>query len=164
MDLLGQANTLVVTPNQRLAQHLQAQYSAQQHQQGITTWKTPSIQAIEQWYHQLWQQALPDYDSVLLTTQQSLFLWQQVIHENSQHLLNTLKVARTLKETWQMMHEWEISFDTLASYANTNTDYFIHAAQQYLHTLEQQGWTDLPRFKHKLAQTLSFSNTLSCRR
>src|SRR2546422_1077257 len=77
------ARITVVTPNRRLAQALTAEFDSFQVAKGLTVWEAPDILPFGAFVERLWEDALyselGDKLPLLLTPQQELLLWEQIL-------------------------------------------------------------------------------------
>src|SRR5690554_2733056 len=111
LQLVTQGYTLV-TPTSRLARYLQFRYTSVQIQQGKKTWETPDILPWNAWLQRSWDDITLANDTglLLLSTQQQLLIWQEIIGKSSyaSGLLHTAATARQVMQAWQLCRQWEI--------------------------------------------------------
>src|SRR2546428_3457140 len=106
------ARITVVTPNRRLAQALTAEFDAFQIGKGLTVWEAPDILPFGAFVERLWEDALyselGDKLPLLLTPQQELLLWQEVIATSGEgkDLLFTETAAAHCRDAWGLLHQW----------------------------------------------------------
>src|SRR5438128_5666608 len=108
------ARITVVTPNRRLAQALTAEFDAFQIGKGLAVWEAPDILPFGAFVERLWEDALyselGDKLPLLLTPQQELLLWQEVIASSREgkDLLFTETAAAHCRDAWGLLHQWRI--------------------------------------------------------
>src|SRR2546426_6442712 len=108
------ARITVVTPNRRLAHALTAEFDAFQIGKGLTVWEAPDILPFGAFVERLWEDALyselGDKLPLLLTPQQELLLWQEVIATSGEgkDLLFTETAAAHCRDAWGLLHQWRV--------------------------------------------------------
>ena len=127
------ARITVVTPNRRLAQALTAEFDAFQVAKGLSVWEAPDILPFGAFVERLWEDALyselGDKLPLLLTPQQELLLWQEVIATSGEgkDLLFTETAAAHCRDAWGLLHQWRIG----AARGNEDHSAFSEWARQY---------------------------------
>src|SRR5256712_1974804 len=127
------ARITVVTPNRRLAQALTAEFDAFQIGKGLTVWEAPDILPFGAFVERLWEDALyselGDKLPLLLTPEQELLLWQEVIatSREGKDLLFTETAAAHCRDAWGLLHQWWIG----AARGNEDHSAFSEWARQY---------------------------------
>src|SRR6266480_4170045 len=127
------ARITVVTPNRRLAQALTAEFDAFQIGKGLSVWEAPDILPFGAFVERLWEDALyselGDKLPLLLTPQQELLLWQEVIATSGEgkDLLFTETAAAHCRDAWGLLHQWRIG----AARGNEDHSAFSEWAKQY---------------------------------
>lgn len=122
----------VLTPNLRLARELNVQYAAYMTAQGEVVWEKPNIFAIDVWVRSLWNSALQTHcvELNLLSTQQSLILWEQVIGDMSP-ALNAASVATVAEQAHQLCYLWQLDRQHRAFFQNENSHTFVKWANEF---------------------------------
>jgi ATP-dependent helicase/nuclease subunit B len=114
------ARITVVTPNPRLSRVLTSEFDSFQAGKGLTVWEAPDILPFGALVERLWEDALysglGDKLPLLLTPEQELLLWQEVIA--SSDLLFTETAAAHCRDAWALLHQWRIGA------AKGNEDHF----------------------------------------
>ncbi len=104
-------NAVIVTPSRLLASVAGQQFTRHQLEQGIESWRRPSIFNVDAWLTACWQEAR--YSSakipVLLSVPQERLLWQQVIEREAPELFDVPSTARLAMAAAKVMAEWQIS-------------------------------------------------------
>ncbi len=126
------ADTLLITPNRRLARQLKRSYSAAQQQ---PHWQVPDIIPWEPYLQRCYSDLIVagHCDSVLLSASQSAYLWQTIICSSPQGslLLNINDCAKQAQKAWQLMQEWQVSWDALETNSTEDAQQFLHWAKQF---------------------------------
>ena len=104
--------SLVLTANQRLATILGLRYQQQQIASGETTWETPNILAYSTWLEQCYLDCLTQghLQAYLLSTQQSLTVWENIIRQSpqGQGLLRVKSTAKSVQQAWGLIQQWQL--------------------------------------------------------
>ncbi len=148
-DLIDQYDeeTILLTPNRRLAAVLQQIYQAHQVEKNLSVWKTPEIMPINLWLNQLWK-ALNTHPTetlpILLNSLQENYLWEKVVKIATENtpLLQLSETAHAAKAAWGLMQQWDISLDHPSF--ETTSDYFTFKKIALLFTefCESNHWVD----------------------
>ena len=144
---------VVITVNQRLARSLQTQVETAYVKEGYLSWDSPAIISYESFLLNSWQgrfnqiqsnlqQSLLLADKVLLTPEQSLALWEQVVGQSVESvLLNVGATAKAALRARSLTFQWNIS---TISTEHTSPDVAVfnewHA--QYQALLTKNSWID----------------------
>lgn len=164
------ANTVVVTPNRRLAQSLKRAYDQAQRATGRLAWASPDILPLATFtvrtYHALTLQASGDADvparqQQLIDALQSHVLWEQVIRksEASNTLLSIPQTAKHAASAWSVAHQWRL-FDPMRSYPlHEDAQMFWNWARQFQQLCVENSVVDHAVLPDLLANLLS--NTLT---
>src|SRR5207253_4802784 len=123
------AAVTVVTPNKRLSQALMLEFDAFQIGKGLSVWEAPDILPFGAFVERLWEDALysalGDKLPLLLTPQQELLLWEQILEGND--LLILPQAAAQCRDAWGLLHQWRIG----AARGNEDHSAFSEWARQY---------------------------------
>ncbi|MEO1889813.1 MAG: PD-(D/E)XK nuclease family protein [Cycloclasticus sp.] len=111
--------TVVLTVNQRLARHLLGNVEQAYIAEGATAWASPNIISFDSWLIQAWQQRFnregvepihTNINKTLLAPEQTLVLWEKVIHNGSgAELLNVTATAKAANKARQLGVQWDIA-------------------------------------------------------
>jgi probable DNA repair protein len=147
LDSLFKANTVVLTPNQRLTATLLKKYNRQQILQGKSCWPTVDLLPLASWIQRLWNQYTAthmDGEFLPLTANQELLLWEDIITQapESEHLLKISDLAQQAKTAWSTLHKWCSDFRHPAFSLTENSRVFQQWAQQFADRCQQQKWLD----------------------
>lgn len=151
-------DTLVLTPNERLARHLRAQEDRDLRHAGLEVWEPREILSWRAWLQRLWDEGLPfDTDRpCLLTPMQAAALWQRVLEE-SEHgprLLNPRQAARTVAEAWRLLQDHVAHVDPEEPFLSDDSRAFAEWAAEFQQRCEAQGWLDPARLAEALTERL----------
>ncbi len=135
----------VVTANRRLARILGKEHGAQQVASGLSAWRSPDINAWQDWLISLIatahnQKSLP----TRITPQQSQVLWERCLRKELTESVSSLAgLVRLSRDTWQRLADWQISItDVARSAQNPDQRMFAVVAGRYLGILEREHWVD----------------------
>ncbi len=112
---------LIITANNRLANHISQAWGQQQSAAGRSCWQLPAVFALESWISQQWQALCdleaPDTDALVLNSQQEQLIWQSAVLEDD---LNSagLPVAATARQcatAYRLVQQWLIPEPQLAT-------------------------------------------------
>lgn len=113
-------NSIVITPNRRLANHLQQRFAVTQCSKNLQAWHSLLVLPLDSWLQNLWQNHGNSH--VLLTSNQELLLWQQSINKISGSEFATF--AYLAKEAFMLLNSWEL--DTkIDDYSTFNEDALV---------------------------------------
>ncbi len=140
-------NTVLLTPNRRLAVYYQKQYQQHQLKQQINCWQSLDILPYTSWLERVWKdyhhQTMQD-NSILLSPNQELTVWEEIIAETPEnsHLLQMSATAEIAKSAWSLLKQWcvELNESTLKSSEDSNT--FWRWAKQFQLRCQKQHWID----------------------
>src|SRR5436853_882532 len=123
------AGITVVTPNPRLSRVLTSEFDSFQIAKGLTVWEAPDILPFGAFVERLWEDALysalGDKLPLLLTPQQELLLWEQILEGND--LLILPQAAAQCRDAWGLLHQWRVG----AARGNEDHSAFSEWAKQY---------------------------------
>ncbi|OGT30232.1 MAG: hypothetical protein A3E87_00655 [Gammaproteobacteria bacterium RIFCSPHIGHO2_12_FULL_35_23] len=102
-------NSLVLTPNKRLAARIHQEYARYQKQ---TVWQTPAILPLDTWLENCWQLLVTQGQTngyLLLNNQQTQLIWQRLIKEDcTENLLNLNATCQQVNNAWQLLQQWQL--------------------------------------------------------
>lgn len=138
---------LLLTPNQRLAATLMKHYTSEKIKQGERTFPTPHIRPLNIWIQDLWSQLVNremNGDFLLLTPDQELVLWEEVISEEpeSSELLKLSDLAKQAKSAWSTLKLWQLGFDHHSFVFTDNARHFQTWALRFEERLKKQSLLD----------------------
>lgn len=149
-----QQSAAVLVPTRSLANTLNEQLAEYYISEGKTVWESANILIWGDYIKQLWQLNRQQLNysigaRQLISSQQSLLLWTQVIEssrreEQALTLLNVQQTARAVQRSWTLMHDWRISIDEIQQDHVADTVQFIEWLQAYKELLSKRGLVDEP--------------------
>src|SRR3989442_4511407 len=123
------ARITVVTPTPRLSRVLTSEFDSFQVAKGLTVWEAPDILPFGAFVERLWEDALyselGDRLPLLLTPQQELLLWEQILEGSN--LLILPQAAAQCRDAWGLLHQWRIG----AARGNEDHSALSEWAKQY---------------------------------
>lgn len=127
------AQTIIITANTGLTNHIKHQYEHLQHSHMAKTWMTLDCLPLAAWWHRLWEQYL--YADIagnftLLTQAQELMLWQTIITQSklTSYYAPSNQLAQTARVAWELMQKWQLNHNY---YLNNNQITFLQWAEQF---------------------------------
>lgn len=140
-------NTIVLTPNRRLAATLHKLYQEKQEHNNLYAWKTPVIIPAATWIQLQWETLQNNPDNtlpLLLNTVQESVLWEEVVNQITERspLLRTSEAALAAKSAWQLMQQWQASFDDARFDSSPDYQAFKQFAQHFKMLCEKNNWID----------------------
>lgn len=141
------ADSVVITPNRRLAMSLHGQYQQIKLEEGLTCWETPVILPVNTWIEKTWS----DYTGntftptpYILNASQEQQLWEKILAESryQQFFLQVSETARLVKSAYGLLKQWQVTPNH--PLFNSADDYL--ALRQWIHqfesTCETNHWID----------------------
>ena len=134
---------MVVTASNRQADFLRQQYRYYQRQNHLTVWQRPAIITDKLWLISLYQQVQIKQESdiepwSLLTDQESRLLWEDIIEDDGDYLLDTRRTAERVRQAANRLEQWlltdEIDDDDRFSWREETQrfkDWYLKNKQQY---------------------------------
>lgn len=150
----------VVVPTRSLATSLIERFSHHQIAKGARVWESPNIllwndYLLLMWHanHQQLGQAAGAHS--LISEQQSLLLWTQVIEtskrrESELTLLNVQQTARAVQRSWRLIHDWQLSEATLRDNHVADIAQFLEWLKDYRTLLQKRSQIDFPLLQQQL--------------
>jgi len=159
-SLLDRPELTVITATRRLSRRLLHEYNQYQLARGLTAWPTPDILSWSAWVQRQWQALsinAPEHQVVLSTTQ-SLQVWQKIIEADSDALINTQSTAQRAQSARQQIIDYILDLSD-----ESNRQWFVYDVdasrwldwhQQYTQSLAENNWLDGPTVTQKLIQQI----------
>lgn len=145
-----EADGVILTVNNRLANFLHKTYAKYQKEKGKHAWETPSIYPFTTWLEILWKQSKLS-SHYLLTDFQEKLIWQDIIATTlSDSLINLDATAELAQQAWQMINLWNLSIDAILPSDNKEISTFIHLTRQFQERCSQHNWLSRSRLPHHL--------------
>lgn len=130
-------NTLVLTVTRRLCRYLTVQYDQSQLSLGRQAWRSPTILPLSTWLNLQWQQLQQPY--LLLSPEQDLRLWQQIVTESrwGEQLINTDAAAKLAQQAWCYLRQWQKPLSSVQEFATIENQAFSAWVKRYQQRCEQ---------------------------
>lgn len=125
-------DSIVLTPNRRLARYCLARYESWNIEQGQLAWPTPKILPIEDWLEELWLSL--ERPEIKLSNFEMLQCWELAILNSplSEEILNVNAAAKVAKQAWTYLCHWRKSLKQIQELNNPETQAFSEWAHSYL--------------------------------
>lgn len=144
-DLERGALAIASTP--RLARQIEQRYAQWKMRAGETAWPTPRIRVYDDWLQEIWlsRPAQAPGAPRLLSDDQELLLWEQVIQGNSggvqaPYLLQLASTARTARQSWRRIHEWDLDWGGLQDHRGADAEALVAWAYDLQKILSDNHW------------------------
>jgi probable DNA repair protein len=155
------AGTLVVlTPNRRLAQSLEAAHDAACAAGGRTSWPAADILPIDDWARRLHEESAVDDTApapVLLAEDQESFVWEDIVAGDraAAVLVGTAALAREARAAWALANDWGLEGALGSWEAAPDAQAFARWAAAWRKRLEREGWIDSAGLPGRAARLLA---------
>lgn len=110
-----EANSLILTPNNRLATKIRQAWGQYQYQYGHSCWESPQVHAIEQWINEQWLQycdagVSPMATGAIVTPTMEQLLWEQAIDQDTAKPTQLLpsNFAQLAHNSYSIIQRWKI--------------------------------------------------------
>jgi ATP-dependent helicase/nuclease subunit B len=136
------AGITVVTPNNRLAQALRAEFDVFQKAKKLQVWEDADILPLNAFSARLYEEALYAEQDVprLLAPAQAQALWEELLAPTD--LLAVPQAAADCRRAWELAHQWRID-GALASFpGNEDAKAFARWAAEYARRCRKEGLID----------------------
>jgi probable DNA repair protein len=139
--------TTVLTPNRRLSATLLKKYNQVQIEQGKTCWPSLAILPLASWIQTLWQYYLAEQQDtapLLLTAQQELVLWEDILQKFpvNETLLQLSATAELARSAWGILKQWQVDLAHPTLKATEDSQAFILWATHFQNTCQKNHWLD----------------------
>lgn len=145
-------STAVLVPTRSLANALNEQFAQYNIAQGLMVWEAPTILVWSDYLRVLWQAnrdmlSMRFNANTLISSQQSLLLWTQVIEasrreERDLTLLNVQQTARAVQRSWRLMSDWRVSAQNISQDHVADTAQFLLWLEAYQIQLQKRSVID----------------------
>jgi len=136
-------NTLLLTPNRRLAAHMQTAYAEACSRHGLQVWEQPLIFPIDDWIQHCWQRLINansplTRNKTRLQPLQETLLWEGIIRDDEKSLLlKPFATAKQAQSAWRTLHLWQCELSN-EFYFHPDCNRFAYWAKQFQHRCEKQ--------------------------
>ncbi|NQY42753.1 MAG: PD-(D/E)XK nuclease family protein [Legionellales bacterium] len=147
-------NSVIVTPNRRIAADLLNDYSKYKISNNEISWQTPTILPLEAYINKLW--GLPLLDSInnkplVLTDEQQIIIWEDIIQKSTSNLLfNCLEPARIAKEANDLINHWDLNIEEVEQSYSPDCQNFINWRYEFKSYLEKNNFVESSNLPSKL--------------
>jgi probable DNA repair protein len=131
-------DTVVLTPNQQLANSLIKRFEKWQPQQS-----NASILSIYNWLQLKWQ-LISSTNIILLSDAQRYVIWEDIVRNSLQGslLLNAAPTIRTAIDAWTLLNSWQINIEHPQFNDSEDTRVWQHWAKEYILRCNKNRWLD----------------------
>jgi hypothetical protein len=150
---------VVLTPNHRLAQALEAEFDRAQGARGLPSWEAPDILHFSAFVERAYEEALYGSEGgelpALLTPAAEQILWEEAVRAGEWHakVLSAPATAALAADGWSLAHEWGIDSALAVWPGNEDSEAFAAWRSHYLRRTERDRLLDAARLP-LLAATL----------
>ncbi|MGA8261054.1 MAG: PD-(D/E)XK nuclease family protein [Arenicellales bacterium] len=137
----------VITSNRHLARQVTQRYADWKVSGSARAWTTPRVLAYDDWLEEAWQLAFEHRPGAprLLTDDQESQVWEQIIRlrgagSDSPALLQIPGAARTARQAWRLIHDWDLDWRRLRQYKSADTEAFLAWADTLRERLNDERW------------------------
>ncbi|MDG1462740.1 MAG: hypothetical protein P8R04_04145, partial [Gammaproteobacteria bacterium] len=155
----------VVTANNRLARHLELEFSKAERASGKAAWRTPDVLPWSLWILRVWQEARISIgaavvigDQRVLSSNQSALVWEQVINDllDKHPTANPPALARLASRSWKLLHQWQVASADMCSAAySADQKAFVAWSNSFRQRCKQQGWLTAEELPARIGELLS---------
>lgn len=139
-------DTLILTPNRRLAAHHLKQYQQYQVTQGKLCWHSLDILPFNSWLIRTWKEYTNkeiSAASLLLSANQELVIWEDIISQSEQnHLLQVSETAEIAKSAWGILKQWQVPLNHPSLQLTEDSHVFLTWAKQFQKYCKKNHWLD----------------------
>lgn len=136
-----------IAATRRLARQAAQRYADWKMQAGAGAWPTPRVRVCDDWLLEIWQAAFEHLPGTprLLSEDQELLLWEQVIRRrpaaaSPQALLQLSGTARTARQSWNRIHQWQLEWRHIAEFRGADSAAFLDWAGALRRVLDERNW------------------------
>lgn len=165
------ADTHVITANQRTARFLSEQWDLWQQSRGAQAWPSLPCQSLQLWLENLWKQmlvaGLPEEElKKVMTPAQQRKIWSSIVAEqlDSGEILSTEGIVDAAMQAWQILRQWEKSLKDLPDDQQSETTLLKNCIRAYRDYCDETGFMDTVARTQLIEQLLLSSTEVNCRR
>jgi len=139
------SKSLLLTPNRRLAAHVQSAYAEACSQRGLSVWETPAIHPLDEWLQHCWSHLLADNSNLtrqltLLPPQHEILLWERLIRDDEKSvLLKPYATAKQAQSAYRGLQLWQTELNQ-EFYYHPDCARFAHWTKQFQQLCIQRGF------------------------
>ncbi|MFK7731910.1 MAG: PD-(D/E)XK nuclease family protein [Pseudomonadales bacterium] len=141
-ELFALEHTLILTPNQRLAQQILQQGDDVAQLSGEKSWSMPPVMAVSSWLQMLWENATaaglkPCNEYWVLSAAEELELWRgAMLASLDTAFIAPESAAKQLMQAWQVLCNWQVDIQSKEQRSrfqlNDNCSFFIKVCDRVL--------------------------------
>ncbi len=151
---------VVLTPNRRLAQALEAAHDAARAAEGLASWPAADVLPIDEWARRLHEESSLDDGAVaplLLAEDQEAFGWEEIVAGDTSAgvLVGASALAREARVAWALASDWDLEGALGAWEASADSQAFARWAVAWRKRLEREGWIDAAGLVTRAARWLA---------
>jgi len=147
-----QEKSVTLTPNKRLAKHLQKQFCIELTKQNKTAWLNKKILPLTTWLTMLWQESQDN--RVLINQSQEVLLWQKVISEN---LGDTFVSLTDLAINYhELINGWQIK-EKSKLFQDVYEKFLLYCKEKNLITISELPNLLIPYLANYKLETITFA-------
>jgi ATP-dependent helicase/nuclease subunit B len=141
----------IVTVNTRLARRLRRELDVERGAAGDQFWETEEVMPWGAWLRRQWDEVVyaGRDERALLSPSQETALWERVIRESNDDLLNPEGTAGVAAQAWMLLHNWRIPKRAEAFAEVADTAAFFRWLQKFQAILKTRGFiseAELPEY------------------
>ncbi|MBX2886003.1 MAG: PD-(D/E)XK nuclease family protein [Granulosicoccus sp.] len=151
---------VLVTPNQRLARACLADFARLRTQEGKLGWPTPHVVPFQSWLQSLYRDlfATGRVSKRLLSEEQSLALWREVINQSDTAAVLSLNATATsVANAWEIENSWVIDLAPSALPLTEDQAQYELWKKHYLDLCAERGCIDSACVSRTLQESLADS-------
>ncbi|HLB57341.1 MAG TPA: hypothetical protein VJL60_00850 [Gammaproteobacteria bacterium] len=140
--------TVLLTPNHRLAATFLKKYNAFQLSQKKSCWTTPDILPFQRWLERLWKTVAAENITssipLLLTPNQEQCVWEDILQQSpaSDYLLQLADTANIVKSAWKTLKQWQVPLTHPDLDSTEDSRAFLQWAMQFEKIIQERHWID----------------------
>lgn len=156
--------TVILTPNRRLAATLQQRYQEFQLKQNKRCWQTATILPFLSWIQRLWGEkvnlSFDEHTPLILNPTQETYLWEKVISASplGETLLRVNETAELAHSAWKLLSEWRVPITKLLDSSNEDNMALYHWTTSVKALYQKNKWLDGASLLSQLIPSLPMLN------
>lgn len=141
------ADTVLLTPNRRLAAHYVHHFGNFQLTQNKKSWNGLDVLPISSWIERLWKSYTQNNFEEhirLISSNQELLLWENIITQSpdSEHLLQIAATAELAKSAFGLLTQWNIDLNNTLLNITQDSRSFLAWAKEFSKICKKNYWID----------------------
>ena len=152
---------VVLTPNRRLSQALEAEFDRRQVAAGLPSWEAPDIVPYDTWLERCYEEAVYSPGGAelpaLLTPAQEQVLWEDAVRASRWSVLSPAATAALAAEAWTLAHDWRLENALDVWPGNEDSEAFAAWRGHYRRRTERDHLLDAARLPALVAELIAES-------